>query len=535
MHKLVIIDDEYEHVHGIANYIDWAKYDIEVCGVAYNGKEGLEVIKNTHPDIALVDIQMPHIDGLDLTEKIKEMGMNVQVIIVSGYDYFEYTKKAIELKASNYLLKPCSAEEIIQAVMRAKNAVIEEQNRKQMISEYQDLFNQYKNLLRSQFLSRLLDNKLRNRSTFFNECSKYEINLTETPCCTAIIRIEDKHELYTKLSNEEFDFVLLQITETIKGMEGPGLPFEIVMKNDDIVIISSHKELETTSFKEFIIQIFDELTYNYDYNFIAGIGKIAPSPLQSHKSYREALAALESCIFLSDKKIAVFDDQMSEENILHLYPSQDEEKIFEAIETGDFALAEKSVTGFFENFEHVNIRDSYYIKKIGVLLLNNITNFCTRKNIDSQNLQTLILKSYDEITETKDLKTLSLKIANIVENIIKEIHDDAPLNRFIQKALDYIHKNYHKNISLKTMAEELYISPAYLSFLFKQEMKTNLIDYLNSYRIEMAKELLKDVHLKNYEVAYKVGFQDEKYFCKIFKKYTGLTASQYRDSLRIKR
>lgn len=153
------------------------------------------------------------------------------------------------------------------------------------------------------------------------------------------------------------------------------------------------------------------------------------------------------------------------------------------------------------------------------MLLNNITNFCTRKNIDSQNLQTLILKSYDEITETKDLKTLSLKIANIVENIIKEIHDDAPLNRFIQKALDYIHKNYHKNISLKTMAEELYISPAYLSFLFKQEMKTNLIDYLNSYRIEMAKELLKDVHLKNYEVAYKVGFQNENISAKYSKIY----------------
>jgi len=534
MYRLVIIDDEYEHVHGIANYIDWGKYDIEVCGVAYNGKEGLEVIKNTRPDIALVDIQMPHIDGLHLTEKIKEMGLNVQVIIVSGYDYFEYTKKAIELKASNYLLKPCSAEEIIQAVMRAKNAVIEEQNRKQMISEYQDMFNQYKNLLRSQFLSRLLDNKLRNPSTFFRECSRYGINLTESPCCVAVIRLEDRNELYSRFSNEEFDYLILQIIETISSMEGLKISFEIVMKNDDIVIISSHQDMEPSSFREFITRIFDVLSDKYEYSFIAGIGKMAATPLKSNKSYREAIAALESCIFLSDRKIAVFDDHMSEENILHLYPSQDEEKIFEAIETGDFALAEKAVRKFFENFEHINISDSHYIGKIGILLLNNITGFCTRKNIDSQNLQTLLLKSYDEITETKDVKSLGQKIANIVEKIIRQIHEDAPLNRFIQKALDYIHKNYNKDISLKTMAEELFISPAYLSFLFKQEMKTNLIDYLNSYRIDIAKELLKDVRLKNYEIAYRVGFQDEKYFCKIFKKYTGLTASQYRDSLRLK-
>lgn len=126
---------------------------------------------------------------------------------------------------------------------------------------------------------------------------------------------------------------------------------------------------------------------------------------------------------------------------------------------------------------------------------------------------------------------MSRRIIRVIEDILDQIHRNAPVNKFIQKAVNYIHNNYHKDISLKEAALELYISPAYLSFLFKNEMKITFIDYLNKYRIQMAKELLKDIRLKNYEVAFKVGFQDEKYFYKLFKKYTGLTASQYRDSL----
>ncbi|MGB9809558.1 MAG: helix-turn-helix transcriptional regulator, partial [Caldanaerobacter sp.] len=95
----------------------------------------------------------------------------------------------------------------------------------------------------------------------------------------------------------------------------------------------------------------------------------------------------------------------------------------------------------------------------------------------------------------------------------------------------YIHKNYNKEISLESVAKEVYVTPAYLSILFKKEMNINFVNYLHKVRVEKAKELLSNRNLKTYQVASMVGFSDEKYFSQIFKKYTGLTPSQYRDSL----
>mgnify|MGYP001457256050 FL=1 len=171
MYKLAIIDDEHEHVNGVKDYIPWERYEIEVCGVAYNGRDGLELIKECRPEIALVDIQMPFIDGLSLIEEVNKLGINTQMIIMSGHDDFEYARQAIKLKASNYLLKPCSAEEIIQAVLKAKNTYLEESNKKSLIEQYQSVFPQYINLLKEKFLISILDNNLQNTSSFFRAIS----------------------------------------------------------------------------------------------------------------------------------------------------------------------------------------------------------------------------------------------------------------------------------------------------------------------------------------------------------------------------
>ncbi len=103
-------------------------------------------------------------------------------------------------------------------------------------------------------------------------------------------------------------------------------------------------------------------------------------------------------------------------------------------------------------------------------------------------------------------------------------------NILIKFASDFIKDNYFRDITLDTVAKQIFITPGYLSQLFKQETGINFLEYLNQYRIEKAKELLKNTFLKNYEISDKVGFADDKYFSQVFKRYTGLTPTQYRES-----
>ena len=123
---------------------------------------------------------------------------------------------------------------------------------------------------------------------------------------------------------------------------------------------------------------------------------------------------------------------------------------------------------------------------------------------------------------------LKIYICCVLNSIIDKINEVSKKNVVITTAVEYIMKNYNKEISLEVVSKELYISTGYLSLLFKQEMKVNFIDFISNYRIDKAKELLKDNSLKNYQVARQVGFNDEKYFSQLFKKHTGVTPTQYR-------
>lgn len=107
MYKLFLVDDEIDLVEGIRTSIDWTSYDIEICGEADNGITALEKILLLNPDIIIMDIRMPKMNGLELLQNITSHKLKSKCIILSGYDDFSYAKKAIELNASNYLLKPC--------------------------------------------------------------------------------------------------------------------------------------------------------------------------------------------------------------------------------------------------------------------------------------------------------------------------------------------------------------------------------------------------------------------------------------------
>lgn len=530
MVKLVIIDDEYEHVQGIRNFIPWDKYDIEVCGVAYNGRDGLELFSRVNPDIALIDIQMPFINGLTLIEEVNKLKQNVQMIIMSGHDDFSYARKAIELKANTYLLKPCLAEEILQAVLKAKNIILEENSKKLKLSQFESVFEQYITLFRERLLINLLDNKLRNPSAFYEDAGRYHIHLLNETCCAAVFRLEEKETLYAQSTNKEIDCLIISITEKIKAANAAANHFELVVKDGDLILIASSASFDFNRFLNLIHHVYNELSESFEYPFVVGVGQAVSSPLEVYKSYNQGLAALENS-FLCEKKVIVYDDRIFAESFRYLYPFKEEKELLHAIEAGEQSLIREAIDKFFLGFEQEQSINNNTIKKVGISLLSSIMKFCSEKNIDTVELQQLIFKSFDDIISAKSLEALKAKINKIIEDIMNQIRSNTPVNKLIQCALGYIHSNFTKDISLKNAADELLISPAYLSFLFKQEMKTNFVDYLNNYRIIAAKELLKDFRLKSYEIAYQIGFQDEKYFFKLFKKYTGLTPSQYRETL----
>ncbi len=529
MYRLAIIDDEFEQVRGIKDFIDWEKYDIQVCGVAYNGRDGLELLTRLSPDIAIIDIQMPYLNGLNLIEEINAAGLHIQMIILSGHDNFEYACKAIQLKANNYLLKPCSVEEILQAVLRAKNLANEDKVKQTMVNDYHSLFQAQKTSLKENLLVSLLEDSLRKPDAFFEDAAQYDIHLTRETCCSAVIRFLDIDSIYETNTLEEFDHLVLSVLAQIRQHIRALSHCEVIYYRDSFVLIASGEE--SNDLLSLMQTLYSSLCDQYTFDFSAGIGQTVASPLLASVSFHQALTALESGVFLGLEAVTVFEPSMLKDHYQHFYPFKQEQKILSLIEAGDKSLARAYIDDFFQTFEGGLSGDCMFTKKIGITLLSNIFKYCADRNIDFAEINALIYQKFDEINAAKTLATLKEALISTLKDIISAISDHTQVNHLIKAAIDYIHVHYRENINLQTAASELFITPAYLSVLFKQETKENFINYLNDYRLEQSKKLLKDISKKNYQVAYETGFQDEKYFYKLFKKNTGLTPNQYRDSL----
>lgn len=583
MLKLIIIDDEIEQVRGISTIIPWGLYDIQVCATAMDGLDGLAKISEFQPDLAIVDIHMPKLSGLELIAKIREAKQDIQIIILTGYDDFSYTQRAIRLAVSNYLLKPSSAEEILQAVLVAKNQVLEQRDLREERRKYREVSAENFKLNRERFLTSLVENRLRNKATFFTDEATYGLHLPNLPCRAAVIRIDlpteddvsepadsgsDESGLVNSGSDEsgpvdreQVDIFYLQLENLIEHMTYSE-PLEIFRKEDDLVLLCTEQAPSDAdegmgskdsagsavdpaggsvggsvcgskeTFASFVERINRSVLETLSFTITTGIGLPASSPLKVHQSFRQALAALENSLFFGKEKVSVFDDRLLAGNFDLLYPAREERNLFTLLALGDRKRVEHEFKSFFQLLGQYPLTEEL-VKNTGLSLIKQLLLF-RQDNLPATAACTEALNSrIDKLIEARTLSELEVTLSEIFGSILNSIDQHPAANIYVRAAVQYIEANYRDPINLQTAATELNLSPTYLSFLFKQGTGVNFIDYLNHYRIDKAKALLTDRGQRTSDVAYRVGLQDEKYFFKLFKRYTGLTPTQYRDSMHL--
>lgn len=578
MTGLVIIDDEQEQVEGIRSLINWNNYGIEILGTAANGREGLELIKRSHPEIAIIDIRMPLMSGLALIEELHAERIKLQVIILSGYDDFYYAQKAIELNTGTYLLKPCKPEEILQAVLKAQNTLEEEAQKNSIFEKYENLYKEHLPLLKEKFLTELIEGKVHDQQIINQKKRTYGLRLTGELFTVIIFSFDQYQSLQTEHSSEELEYLQIGVQDLVTKTLGETYSYEVCRyENNPTIILSlnpqkvpGHQEpagqdlLNPDSVKrstmnegsafnstkddpgisvtfgsgqleklcEFLKRIKARINQEYGLSVTIGIG--TPASLSTiWRSYQQASMAVDSRFFYGENRVVVFEPNLSGESTGYLYPLQEEQAIISALESGNTEGLTMAVEDFFQ-FIHKDSRLSKdYIHKTCLTLLSNIMRFCLDTSLRIEGITTGVFKIFDQIMGTETIDQLQTALMTFLQQILKDIKGNNRMKGFVQYTVDYIHRHYQENINLKAIADQIHISPSYLSLLFKQETGINFIDYLNRCRLEKAKELLNDPKYRICEIAYQVGYNDEKYFYQVFKRYTGLTASQFRESNRI--
>lgn len=531
MIKVFLVEDEIVMREGIRRNIDWEREGFEFVGEASDGELAYPLIQKTKPDILITDIRMPFMDGLELSRLVKQEMPEIKIIILSGYDEFEYAQEGINIGITEYLLKPIAGAKLLEAVKKVGKLVIEEQ-------EFQKTFEQERlesvQLARQKFFRGLVLGK-NSASSLLKEGRKLGMELVADRYNILLFQIFAGEEAqgYSKKQNEA-----VQRVEMIVKNTPDILMVELGIEGWAFIL----KEAGERSLEEIQDYFLGELTHileEYsDLEYFGGIGKPVERLSELKQCYEEASHAF-AYRYLKKHNQIIYSSDIKEKEYLK------EETDLGTLEVGkmDRQVAERFLkTGLKSEVSH--FIDEYFLS-FGE---RNMQSLLFRQYVSMDMyftavalLEELGYEAADLIERCGDIKDMSMffdsmesnkeYLKNILDAVIdlREAVSRRKYHALLEEAQSYIRHNYdNEDISLNIVAASVNLSPNHFSSIFSQEMGQTFIEYLTSVRMEKAKELLRTSSMKSAEIAYAVGYKDAHYFSYLFKKTQECTPKEFR-------
>lgn len=516
MIKVLLVDDVEMIIEGLKVMIDWKNLGFEICGEAFNGEEGLEKTIAYLPDVVITDIRMPVINGLELIGKIKEVVPKCKVIILSGYNDFEYARTALDKGAVTYLLKPISCEELTEKLVKLKES-IETENHKSVVE-----LNKSEELL--VLNSMFTDN--------------FWICLVEGS-------VGDKRAVSMRMEKLKikYDFTKYRIVVIFNKGQIPLLENKLVK---DILIENEVMVYFNYDSNKLIGFIKDDIDYNIEKkinkvlhhsnenisSIIIGISECHNDLVEANHAFMEAKEGIERQVFLCQEtsKLVIFNKKMRYNPDQFKNYTKKKKEIYFNLSQIDItkyceninSLFDEIVSGTFLSISEIfseAINITYFIR--GIAREWSINNDFY-ENKECTNIEYL-KKTYN--THWKLKKYLIQCAQKLMEDIeqLPEKSSDAVYKKIIQ----YINENLDK-VTRDSVSDKFFMNSSYFSVYFKKRNGQTFNQYLTITRLEKAIELLLHSEMKIYDIGETIGYSSNQHFMKLFKEYTGCSPGEYR-------
>jgi two-component system response regulator YesN len=537
MIKLLIVEDEYTVRYAMRHSIDWEEYGIEVAAEAENGREALEMVRVWQPHIVLTDIRMPVMGGLDFIARLKETTAGVRVIIISGYDDFSYAMRALKMGVNDYLLKPVDADLLIKTVTASADAIRKELEEILDKQYFDSVYSENLPQLQYSFLTRLANAPVIDYKSVLNRAKSLKISLDGPYFQAILIDIDDYYINMGDYTKYKHDIVKSSLMRIVGDVMFDWLnPIICYGEGRYLLMVLSGANIENDCVAKLGRQILDDTRKYMSLTLTVGIG----SPREGLKGFSLSFKEAETAVrakSVKGKDRLIFYSQVEERDNFRLPDNTAFQKEFiTCIKTldkrGVLEVVEKIFGRFYENLISLELSrvESAKLLLSAVLIIGemglDIPEHCEEYYNPLDALERLETIDEHKVYVTGELD----RFIDIVE-----AQRSKKFKSIVTFAMQYVEENYSKGISLNDAAKALYVTPSYLSRIFKEETCENFVSYINEYRIKKAKSLLADPAFTVYQIAEKVGYHDYRYFNINFKKYTGYTAKEYRELIAGKR
>lgn len=526
MYKLMIVEDEPLARDAIMRSIDFAACDFEVVAICEDGREAADLYYKLLPDLVITDICMPFMSGLQLAGLIAEAGHGTRVIILTGYDDFDYARSAISHQVSDYILKPVTSKEFAEVLANSKKVLDEQAERRNQISSAQRMLYIVSPLVRDQIMNRLVQGTVETRS-IETEAHSFGLATDKRFYILSLIELEDVAEA-TKLLNVSTELLQFMITNIVTELAGEGMGFFAFSLTDGKTAILGTGDDEgilTRQLRDLCLHTHDTILQALKLPVTIGIGRMVVSLSQLKDSYNEALKCLNYKFLMPadyiiapediKQQIRQFDFDKFKEEIFLQVRLQDEAKIHEYIENMIQTVQLSCMSKKDIQYEYSSIVNRLVS---GLRSENANDSFGAGAPFPDEN-------GADYLPRMK--AWLENFCHDCVEYLRTERHGG--VRRLSVMAMEYIKENFaDSDLSLMTVCSHLCVSMSYFSTFFKENAGKTFIEYLTEVRMEKAKELLANSDLMLYAIAEKVGYENPAYFTVAFKKHNGMNPKEYR-------
>jgi len=522
--KVLLVDDEINIVRNLQKIIPWHKYDFTTVDTASNGAKALEYVLNNDVDLILCDIRMPQMDGLSFLENLKEHGKECTVLMLTGYQDFDYVRSALKNGARDYILKPINYEELERIIA---NHATEIKNRKLEQIKERNKWNKAMIVAYEKFLyDVLLDyTTVSSRQFLFDEENK----LDELQYTLLLIDLDDYSQISRRWNEKERKLINFAVRNVLlDALMSHSLAYAVLQTREGewCVLIQHQKnsgyDLEMVHM--WSRKMLNAVSENVKLTVSVGIYPVHVPIDKLADAYKQ----LQRTVHLSPQnhQIIVLEEEVSQPNelkysmwglveeIVSSIKKQDRDKMEQAFQELNNTLREISGQSLqrAEQFLHFMI----------LHLLREMHEINVLTSEDEKSVWTMLERSIS-------IKSLLDIIHKLLNDSFNSSTNRKPSDMLMVSAKDYIDKNLANDLGVEEISDYLGISYSYFSMLFKQTFGETFLEYLTKQRIELAKSMLLASDKSVAQIGKLVGYSERRYFTRVFYKFTGATPSEYRE------
>ncbi|MGZ7442122.1 response regulator [Paenibacillus sp. TH7-28] len=537
MITMIIADDEPFIRDSLKTAIRWEEeFGIQIIGEAKDGQEAYELCLKLKPDILFIDIMMPYWDGLQVAAKLKEAECPAKIIIISGVQDFSYAQNALKINAEGYILKPVKLPELKEIFRKTVDGIHNDRTVQFNLDRLKKQLQENTPLIRDKFLQNLLAGLYPEAKEIWEKIAFFGMPLSPDQQFTVgVLQLDDYKKALEKYSEEYKQllyFSMQNIINEIMAEQRAGLSF-VARENEFILLFCSGGGVGVQE----IMGLCEACTLNIgrylQLSVSIGIGNTCRLIQRVEESYKEALTALIYKFYTGQRSIIhIRDIRPDNETLQSSYLYKLHTDLMNALKVGNTSKTAALLEDLFRRLSEPKPQLDYVQSLCAEMIF---TSARTLYELDGggehvhSDRMTVIKEIYGK-TEIGQLKDYMLQLfTDLTRYLVNK--NTTKNSKTINKIKEIIHEGYARELSVAKIAEQVYLTPNYISLIFKQGTNETISDYITKVRIEQAKKLLHNSDLRVMEIAELVGYENPHYFSTVFKKNVGCHPLKYREDI----